>query len=170
MQQTITQLPEIKLVGITARTTNPAEMNPETAKIGATIAKFFQGGYPAKIMNKENPDVTYAVYTEYAPNFDVSKDEYTYFIGQQVSSFEQVEEGLTTLTIPAQMYAKFTSEPGQMPKVCIDMWYKIWAMNEEALGGQRTFVADFEVYDSRAMDPANTVLDIYIGIKDQESA
>lgn len=35
----------------------------------------------------------------------------------------------------------------------------------EQLGGERSYIADFEVYDERASDHLNVVLDIYIGIK-----
>lgn len=41
MHKVITQLSEIKLIGITARTSNAAEMNADTAKIGITMQRFF---------------------------------------------------------------------------------------------------------------------------------
>lgn len=71
----------------------------------------------------------------------------------------------SAITIPAQSYAKFTSKPGIMPGVCIDMWQNIWKMESEELGGKRAYLADFEVYDKRAFDPSKTVLDIYLGVK-----
>lgn len=60
---------------------------------------------------------------------------------------------------------KFTSNPGKMPAVCIDMWQNIWKMNEAGLGGKRAYIADFEVYDQRSQNPKQTVLDIYIGVQ-----
>ena len=42
MHKVIIQLPEIKLIGITARTSNAAEMNDDTAKIGITMQHFFR--------------------------------------------------------------------------------------------------------------------------------
>jgi predicted transcriptional regulator YdeE len=66
--------------------------------------------------------------------------------------------------LPAQKYAKFTNMPGAMPDVCIDMWKNIWQMDAEELGGKRGYLADFEIYDERAADHKNAVLDIYIGI------
>jgi predicted transcriptional regulator YdeE len=53
-----------------------------------------------------------------------------------------------------------------MPDVVIAAWQAIWAMNDSELGGKRRYVADFEIYDDRASDPNNTIVDIYIGIKD----
>ncbi len=38
-------------------------------------------------------------------------------------------------------------------------------MDYASLGGVRAYIADFEVYDHRSIDPQNTVLDIYIGVK-----
>ena len=64
-----------------------------------------------------------------------------------------------------QTYTKFTSDPDQMPKVVIDMWQKIWNMDAAMLGGERAYIADFEIYDERSSDPHNAVVDIYIGIK-----
>ena len=52
-----------------------------------------------------------------------------------------------------------------MPTVCIDMWQNIWKMNASDLGGERAYIADFEVYDERSVDHNNVTLDIYIGIK-----
>ncbi|HJD56214.1 MAG TPA: GyrI-like domain-containing protein [Rickettsia endosymbiont of Pyrocoelia pectoralis] len=162
MNKVTTQLLEIKLVGITARTSNSAEFNPDTAKIGATMQKFF-GGLQDKILNRKNPGKVFAVYTNYESD---ANGEYTYFLGEEVNSFYNIDEDFETLTVPRQTYAKFTSNSGQMPSVVIDMWQKIWSMDTERLGGERAYIADFEVYDERSIDPNNAVLDIYIGIKE----
>ena len=160
MQKTNTQLPEIKLVGITARTSLMSEMDQSTAKIGLTLQKFFQDELPTKIPNRANPNTTYCVYTEYESDFN---GEYTYFVGQQVTSFDDLPEGFVALTIPTQNYTKFTNGPGPMPAVCIDVWKQVWADSE--LDSRRNYIADFEIYDERASDHSKVVLDIYIGIK-----
>lgn len=83
-----------------------------------------------------------------------------------MESFEDQDLSLfKTLVIPQGSYQRFTTEKGQMPNVVISAWQAIWKMNQEALGGERNYVADFEVYDERATDPANTMIDIYIGHK-----
>lgn len=154
-------LPAITLVGIKARTSNTAEFNPETAKIAGTIQKYISEGIYDKIQNRKTPGKTFCVYTEYATDHT---GEYTYFIGEEVDALAGVPEGLTTITVPEQSYAKFTTESGHMPAVCINAWMDIWKMTSEDFGSDRAFKADFEVYDERALDQANTVLDIYIGI------
>jgi predicted transcriptional regulator YdeE len=164
MQKTITLLPELKLVGITTRTNNTQifEVDPQTNKIAATVQKYFNNGLSEKIKARHNPGTTFCVYTNYES--DVNGD-YTYFIGEQVNSFEDIDKEFEMLTIPMQNYAKFTNQPGPMPTVCIDMWQNIWKMNASDLGGERAYIADFEVYDERSRDHNNVTLDIYIGIK-----
>ncbi len=162
MNKTIIKLPEIKLVGITARTSNIQEMNPETSKIGITMQKFFENNMQAKIMERKNPGTVFAVYTNYESD---EHGEYTYFLGEEVNAFKGIQPGFELLTIPNQYYVKFTSDPGRMPTVCINMWQNIWKMKAADLGGARAYIADFEIYDQRSQNPEDAVLDIYIGIK-----
>ncbi len=163
MNKTSVTLPSIMLVGITGgRTSLVKEMNPSSAIIPPTLGRYFKlAAELAQIKQRTTPGVTYCVYTDYESN---EHGEYTYFVGEQVESFDNIPTGFDTLTIPAQHYAKFTTDAGQMPKVCIDAWKAIWSMTPEQLGGKRNYQADFELYDNRAADPSNTVLDVYIGI------
>ncbi|MEI7493617.1 MAG: GyrI-like domain-containing protein [Alphaproteobacteria bacterium] len=162
MQKITITLPEIKLVGITTRTNLASEMNLATAKIAATVQKYFHGGLSEKIKNRKNSNVTYCVYTDYESDFTGS---YTYFIGEEIDSFDDLPEGFETLVIPIQNYAKFTTDSGPMPAVCIGAWQKIWTMTPAEFGNERAYIADFEVYDERALDHQNVVLDIYIGLR-----
>lgn len=162
MQKSHVQINEIKLIGITARTSNTLEMDMEKAKIGPTIKKYFENNLCALISNRLNPATTYCVYTDYESN---QNGMYTYFIGEEVHSFESVPANFKTLVIPSQDYIKFNVGPGAMPNVCIHAWKAIWKMKQEELGGKRAFIADFEIYDKRAKDYQNTILDIYIGIQ-----
>ncbi len=164
MQKQKTQLPMITLVGLTARTNNANEMNPNTSKIGVLAGSYWKNQVAQEIQHRAKPGVTYAVYTDYESD---EHGDYTYFIGEAVDSLQdQNLEKFKTMTIPAGHYTKFTTEPGKMPEVVISAWQKIWAMKENDLGGKRNYVADFEVYDERAMDPDNTLVDIYIGFEE----
>lgn len=162
MQKTVTELPEIKLIGISCRTNNTSEMNISTAKIAPTMQKYFQQALGEEIPNRKNPGTTYCVYTNYESDFT---GDYTYFIGEEVNFLNPVSKEFSAIIIPAQSYAKFTSQPGAMPGVCISMWQNIWRMKSADLGGKRAYIADFEVYDNRALDLRKTVLDIYLGVK-----
>lgn len=162
MKRELTTKPEIKLIGLTARTNMKNEMNLETSKIGALAGQFWGQNIAAQILNRKNPGVTLSVYTDYESD---EYGDYTYFIGEEVSSFDGMPAGLQKLTIPAATYQKFTTPAGKMPEVVIDAWQQIWKMSTDDFEGKRAYIADFEVYDQRAMDPANTSVDIYIGIK-----
>ena len=155
-------LAQIKLIGITARTNNTNETNPSIAKISPTVQHYFQGNLSAKILHRKNPGITFCVYTEYESDFT---GDYTFLIGEEVESFDNLPEGLKAFTIEEQSYTKFTTDPGAMPGVVIKAWQNIWQMSTDDLGGQRRYHADFERYDERAIDPQNAVADIYIGIK-----
>lgn len=163
MKKIIIELPAIKLIGITTRTNNKHlfESDPSTNKVAQTVQKYFHGAMPNKILNRKKPGITYCVYTEYENDHH---SDFTYFIGEEVDSFESLPKEFTALTIPSQTYAKFTNGPGPMPMVCIDMWQKIWAMDNKQLGGTRGYRADFELYDERASDHNNVTLDIFIGL------
>lgn len=162
MKKELASKPEIKLVGLTARTNNKNEMNPQTSKIGELAGRFWSQNIANQILNRNNPGVILSVYTEYGSD---EHGDYTYFIGEEVSSFENTSSELQKLTIPESRYQKFTTPSGKMPEVVIDAWQQIWKMSSADFEGDRAYIADFEVYDQRAIDPANTSLDIYIGIK-----
>ncbi len=160
MQRRMISVPEIKLVGVSVRTSNQLEFNPVTSQISMTIEEFFSRNLDS-IPNRVDTDTTFCVYTEYESDFN---GPYTYFVGQEVESFDGSPEEFVRLVIPSQTYAKFTNGPGVMPTVCIEAWQEIWTMDQDNLGGTRRYAADFEVYDERAIDSSNTTVDIYIGI------
>lgn len=162
MKKELVNKSEIKLVGLTARTNNKNEMNPQTSKIGELAGRFWSHHMADQIFNRKNPGVTLSVYTEYDSN---EQGDYTYFIGEEVNVFKDISADFQKLTIPAAKYKKFTIPPGKMPEVVINAWQQIWKMSANDFGGERAYVADFEVYDERASDAANASLDIYIGIK-----
>jgi len=161
------ELNVIKLIGITDRTCLSNELNPETCKIPACVMKYFQGMLFDKIPDRLSPGKTFCIYTDYESDYN---GMYTYFIGEEVTSLENVPEGFSALTIPAQKYSKFTTDAGPMPAVVQNAWQEIWKVMDGEQKGLREYRADFEVYDERATDPSKTVLDIYIGVKSKQPA
>ena len=117
-----------------------------------------------KIPYRTKPGTTFCVYTCYDSDY---KGAYTYFIGEEVESFDdRLPDGFHNLIIPGQHYAKFTSTPAPMPDVIVNAWQNIWDMSAKELGGRRCYHSDFEIYDERAADHQNIVLDIYVGISE----
>ncbi|MGE4348406.1 MAG: GyrI-like domain-containing protein [Candidatus Berkiella sp.] len=162
MQKKQNEMTALKLVGITVRTNNKNEMNPKYAKIGELAERYWGEGLANQLQNRVNPGKTFAVYTEYESD---ERGDYTYFIGEEVSHFDEMPLGFTQLNVPAQKYQQFTTEPGAIPEVIINAWRQIWMMGEKELGGKRVYQADLEVIDVKNLDPEKAVFDIYIGIK-----
>lgn len=163
MQKVQTKLDEIRLVGLTARTNNKNEMNSKISKIGELADSYWHNQIANQIKHRINPGVTYSVYTEFESD---EHGDFTYFIGEAVSLIENQDLfPLKTLIIAPSQYQKFTTKPGKMPDVVISAWQEIWSMKKSDFAGKRKYIADFEIYDQKAADMDNAVIDIYIGIE-----
>lgn len=64
------------------------------------------------------------------------------------------------------MYSPFLSDFKLRRKkaVVLNMWGEIWRKGDN-FESSRNYIADFEVYDARALSPLSAVLDIYVGKK-----
>ena len=162
MKKIETYQAEKKIVGIKTRTNNRLEMDSLKGKIFPVVKQYFHQNVAESIPNRVHPGTTFCIYTEYESDHE---SDYTYFIGEEVDSFEGVHSDLETLVIPAQKYIKFTNGPGSMPDVVRKPWQQVWQMTSAELGGIRSYIADFEIYDERSRDHQNIVLDIYVGIQ-----
>jgi predicted transcriptional regulator YdeE len=148
------------VIGIAVRTSNAKEMTADGV-IGKQWARLYQEGVLDKIANKADQSII-AMYTDYASD---KNGEYTFLLGAKVNSDANVPAGMVAKKIPAGKYAVFTTEKGPGPKVVPEAWMKINSLPQSAVGGDRAYHADFEVYDARATDPQNLQADIYVGIK-----
>jgi predicted transcriptional regulator YdeE len=148
------------VVGIAVRTSN-AEQMTEARPIGKQWERLFKEGVLAAIPNKADASIV-ALYTDYASDKD---GEYTYVLGARVTKVESVPAGMVAKNVPAGRYAVFTSERGPVQRVVVEMWQKVWATPKSAMGGDRAYKADFEVYDQRAQNPADSVVDLYISVR-----
>jgi predicted transcriptional regulator YdeE len=148
------------VVGIAIRTSN-AEQMTAARPIGKQWERLMGEGLLAAIPDKADGKIV-AVYLEYANDKD---GEYTHLLGARVTKSENLPAGMVTKKVPAGRYAVFTSERGPVQKVIVDLWRRVWATPKNELGGDRTYKADFEVYDERARNPADAVVDLFIGIR-----
>jgi predicted transcriptional regulator YdeE len=148
------------VVGIAVRTSN-AEQMTEARPIGKQWERLLKEGVLAAIPNKADGNIL-AVYSEYASDKD---GEYTYLLGARVTKVEKLPDGMTVKNVPAGRYAVFTSERGPVQKVVVEMWRRVWETPKSALGGDRTYRADFELYDQRAQNPADAVVDLYVAVR-----
>lgn len=162
MKTHATELPVIILVGLAIRTNNKQEMNPDSSCIAPLAGRFWGEQLGELIHHRSQPGVTFSVYTDYESD---ETGDYTYFIGEAVSSLEGQDLGrFQSLVIPESHYTRLTSPSGPMPEVVIAGWQKIWSMSSESLLGSRKYIADFEIYDHRASNPDSAVVDFYIGV------
>ena len=160
MNRKVIQQAAFTLVGIAVRTSNAKEMTAEGV-IGKQWGRFMADGLPGKIPNKVDKEIV-AVYTDYASDHD---GEYTFLLGARVTSDAAVPAGMVAKKIPAGRYAVFTSEKGPAAKVVPELWMRINSLPKSAVGGDRVYGADFEIYDARASDPQNLQVDVYVGIR-----
>jgi len=151
------QVEEFQVVGVAARTTNAREMTPEGA-----IPKLWIGAIDVRDKSLHSRDAAIiALYTEYEND---EHGAYTFVLGAKADPAWVIPDGLVLKTVPAGRYAVFTSERGPIRKMVVETWLRIWSELSSA-SNLRSYVADFEVYDQRAADPANAVVEIYVGVK-----
>ena len=160
MTQTPVPMDDFHVVGVAAWTTNAKEMSG-TGVIGPLWQRVMAEQLIEKIPNRVGSDII-AVYTDYASD---ANGEYTFILGTRVKSDTFVPEGMIIRRIPAGRYAVFTSQQGPSWKVVPELWQKIWSTPASEMGGERSYNADFEIYDDRARDPQNAVVDVCVGIK-----
>ena len=146
------------LVGISCRTTNAAEGSQE-AKIPGMFGRYFSEEIFSKIPNPASPGTLYSCYANYASD---KNGEYTYFLGEQVTSVDALPLGFDVLEVPSQAYHIFSAS-GPMPQTCINAWQSIWSDAE--LNSRRNYLVDFEKYDMCKMTPDVTEFEIFIGVK-----
>jgi predicted transcriptional regulator YdeE len=154
------QQEEFAVVGIAVRTSN-AEQMTEARPIGKQWERLFKEGVLAAIPNKADGNIL-ALYSEYASDKD---GEYTYLLGARVTKVENAPAGMVVKNVPAGRYAVFTSERGPVQKVVVEMWRRVWETPKSALGGDRTYKTDFELYDQRAKNPVDSVVDLYVAVR-----
>jgi predicted transcriptional regulator YdeE len=148
------------VAGFSARTNNAKEASGQGV-IGKLLQDFYQKNLAAQIPNRIGKDI-FVVYSDYASD---EKGDYTYLVGAPVSSVGNLPPGMTYRTIVAGTYAVLTTDRGPVTEVVPAEWKKIWKMSREELGGKRTFLTDYEVYDRRADDPHNAQVEFHIGIE-----
>lgn len=147
-------LPAFKIIGISVRTTNENEQAMKD--IPAQWAKFMGEGIAEKIPNRVDHE-NIAMYTNYAGDYS---QPYDMILGCRVSSLDDVPAGMVGKEVPATEYAKFEAKGDLTGPGVAEVWYSIW---EAPIG--RAYIADFEVYGERAMNPKDGIADIYVSIK-----
>jgi predicted transcriptional regulator YdeE len=132
MRYTVEKLGEKLFIGLELRTNN----QECSATMPAHKERFFGENIPAKIPHRTDGN-TLALYTSYEG--DHTKP-YSWILGCEVSTLDEIPPGLVGKVIPASTYAVFTTE-GRFPEGLIAAWQAIWKS-----GLPRTYTSDFELY------------------------
>lgn len=151
---------ECKVIGVAVCTSNAAEAGGE-GKIPGLWMDYYQQRVSKEIPNQVIDSPTIGLYTDYENGVAGS---YLVLIGLKVKTIEEIPEGLIGKTIPAGKYAVFTTQRGAVAKVVPEGWAFIWDwFSRNDL--KRTFTGDYELYDKRASNPDDAIVDIYIAVE-----
>lgn len=148
------EIEKFYIIGIEIRTTN------QNGQSGQDIVELWQRFFSEKVLDKipnKLDSSIYSVYTEYEG--DHTKP-YTAILGCKVANLAEIPIGMVGKTILGGKFAKFTAKGNLNQGVVFSEWLKIWNMQLD-----RTYTADFELYDKKAQNPEDAEVDIYIAIR-----
>jgi len=160
MSPQVSQVQGFTVVGITGRTNNANEMTP-SGIIGKLWGRLMQENLLTKIPDRVDENIV-AVYTDYASDKD---GDYTFVIGAKVSQDSEIPAGMIGTKVATGKYADFTSERGPANRVVPELWQTINSLAKNVPGGDRVYHSDFEVYDQRARNPQDAIVDVFVGIR-----
>jgi predicted transcriptional regulator YdeE len=150
MKHTVEHQKKKFFIGLELRTNN----EECSSSMPAHKERFFGENVPSKIPNKVNDNIL-ALYTDYEGDYT---KPYSWILGCEVSSLDEIPEGLVGKVIPESNYAVFATQ-GSFPQGLIAAWQAIWKSNLD-----RSYTSDFEVYRSGFDLQKNPQVKIYIAI------
>lgn len=142
-----------KVIGIAIRTSN--NNNQSAQDIGQLWNRFMAEGIAEKIPNKMETSVL-SIYTNYEGDHTLPYDT---VLACKVNSLDDIPEGMVGMTIGGGTFAKFVSRGALEDGIIINSWKAIWETELD-----RAYLADYELYDERAQNPADVEVDILVSI------
>lgn len=144
-------LAEKQIQGLSIRTNNATEMQPETGKIGQLYDTFGQ----QVMVDYEKGANLYGVYYNYESDHN---GDFSVLVGSTADRLTTTAK-LELVTLQAGNYLVFSSK-GSMPQTVIDLWGTIWNYFSDGKAEyERAYTTDFERYIG--VDE----VEIYIAIK-----
>lgn len=148
---------EMKFIGIDVRTADRMESDKAISQMRSLHKKFLEEEIETKIPNRIDSDLYFAIYTNYERGH---AGPYTFMLSSEVSSLDDVPDGMVALEIPKSQYLVFSSE-GNTPEALANTWKQVRRYVANQALYQRTYTADFEVYDRSFPEQ----IDVYISVK-----
>ncbi|CAI6082883.1 GyrI-like domain-containing protein [Cohnella sp. JJ-181] len=157
----IEERPSFTLAGISAMTTNAAELSG-AGKIGHLFEQFYSNRMEDRLAAHIQSPGVYNCYFNYEQGH---LGLYEVMVGVHVGETSQdiPIESVKTFVVPASRYAVFVTERGPIVEMVQRTWGEIWQWSEQA-GNERTFTGDFEYYGQH-VDPNDGQAEIYIAIR-----
>lgn len=141
---------EKTISGLSTRTNNENEMNPEVRKIAPLVHKFDE----VVQVNYRAGARVYSVYYDYESD---ASGNYSVLIG--ADAVESSSLNLDEVKIQEGNYLVFSAQ-GQVPQIVIETWGNIWRyFSSDDCAHIRAYLTDFEFYKSQ------NEIEIHIGIK-----
>ncbi|ARB92992.1 AraC family transcriptional regulator [Legionella longbeachae] len=146
----LTQIQALTVTGISVRTKNEEEFNPQKAQLPHLWEQF----YASKAQGIKQNTPVYGVYHRYESD---SSGYYTVTAGIEIPN-ESKATHWDRVIIKAGDYLVFEAA-GTTPSAIIKAWKTIWNYFNETSKYQRSYLTDFELYRT----PLESA--VYIGIK-----
>ena len=149
MQPQLQRLEGFHVSGLTTRTSNRDESDPQMARIGSLWGRFFDERVYEKTPHREPDMRLFGVYSRYETDAHGAFD---------ITTGVAVRGGPSAVRIEGGDYLVFTGE-GEMPQMVLDVWDTIWRYFGEHPEVRRRYLSDFEAYSG----PEQVA--IYIGVQ-----
>lgn len=157
----IEELPSFMLAGISAVTTNEAELSKD-GKIGKLFEQFHSQNIGKKLGVNIQENGHYSCYFNYEQG---DAGHYEIMVSVRIQEALQLQnlDMIKAFTVPAAKYAVFVTERGPIIEMVQRTWADIWQWSQQP-GNNRAFTGDFEYY-SKDINPEDGQAEIYISIK-----
>jgi predicted transcriptional regulator YdeE len=136
MEPQLQRLESFNVAGVTARTTNRDESDPQVAQIGTLWNRFFDERIYEKTPHRMNDMRLFGVYSAYEADARGAFD---------ITTGVAVSGGPSTVRIEGGDYLVFTGR-GEMPQMVLSVWKSIWQYFDDHPGIVRCYRSDFEAY------------------------
>ncbi len=142
------------IVGIECRTSNAPEAGPHD------IPRHWERWYGEDIINRIRNKVSnevIALYCDYEGDYT---QPYSFVIGCQVSSIDEIPEGMVAKNLPASSYAIFRAV-GEYPQSLLETWGFIWQQSQL----RRTYTGDYEIYGEKFTSGLSKEVEVFVAVQ-----
>jgi predicted transcriptional regulator YdeE len=138
MQPQIQRLAPFYVAGLTARTSNREEEDPQAARIGSLWGRFFDERVYDRLPQRSDDMRLFGVYSGYSTDAHGDFDITTGIAVREAPEAVQIEGG---------DYLVFSGQ-GEMPQLVRSVWQAIWDYFDAHPELRRRFRSDFEAYSA----------------------